>query len=298
MKKILIMALSLFNLISVYSQNNVEELNLSFEKIEQRDSIWHKPISWSVLKPSVRGEIVADSYEGNWAVKIWTWYTYISGKFYIGNNGQGISFSFRPLSLNGYYKYLWGDNRGNKDFAEVYLYLTKYDKINRKTDIIGQGYQLLDSATNFTLFKMPIIYNKLVDPDTLAIQFYSHKKITTYNSSGVPLSGWCNSGINNCLYLTIDALSFDFATPTEDIKNLKSPITIHPNPTSNSIQIDWGENSVSDIVLKNTLGRIIQKKAVNTERVNLDLSSLPIGLYFIEFNQNGKHLATRKVVKQ
>ena len=298
MKKLLIIALSLFNLVSLYSQNNVEDLNLNFEKIEVRDSIWHMPVNWSILNPQFGGEIVPNSYKGNWAVKIWTWYSYIAGNFFIGNDlTKGISFSDKPIYLNGYYKYIWGNNRGNKDSAEITLYLTKYDRISHKIDTIGKGYTLLDSATNFTLFKIPITYKSSNIPDTLLIDFLSHKKLNFLDSNGIPLSGRCG-GTGNCLYLTVDALSFDFATPTEEIKNLKSPITIHPNPTSNSIQIDWGENSVSDIIIKDTLGRIIQKKAVNTEGVNLDLSNLPIGLYFIEFNQNGKHLATRKVVKQ
>ena len=297
MKKLLIMALSLFNLISLYSQINVEDLNLSFEKIEVRDSNLHKPVNWSNLNPLYGGEIVSDSYNGNWAVKVWTWYTYLTGKFFIGKDEHGIPFSLRPLSLNGYYKYLWGDNRGNKDSAEAYLFLTKYDKLNHKTDTIGRGYKLLDSTSNFTLFEMPIKYYTFNIPDTLIILFFSKKRITFLDSNGISLSGRCGS-TGNCLYLTIDALSFDFATPTNDITTLQSPINIYPNPTTNDVHINWGKNAISDIKLKDTLGRVMQKKATNTEGVTLDLSELPLGLYFIELEQNGKHIATRKVVKQ
>ena len=286
MKKAIIICLFLKITVSHAQQS---DLNLSFEKLDTNGRLigWNSTIEF----------IVDDAYDGNRAFKIFTYYVNLPSTLRLGSVRRpitsarsykgGVPFTKKPIKLKGYYKYEYGNNCGGKDSAEVNIYLRRFNTLSNESDTIGSGKLYLGPSPIYKLFEVPVIYNSQIDPDSLSIEFVSEHFDTTVK---------CNTSNNR--FFTIDALSFDFATPTEDIKNLKSPITINPNPTSNSIQIDWGENSVSDIVLKDTLGRIIQKKAVNTEGVNLDLSSLPIGLYFIEFNQNGKHLATRKVVKQ
>lgn len=279
-------------------------LNLSFERLDTVMSLsnWsHSTFGYQLTKDAVHGQN---------AVQISHWYNYRYGILALGNKDvnrfgsidnfieSGVPFKKKPSLLKGFYKYSLNKNGNTLDSGEVILALKKIDPITQKRKIIGYGYLRLGAINNFTTFQMPINYLSNELPDSLALAFYSSYNGIYNGNNYVSTSNntFCEEAY--CLFLTLDNLSFDYTTPTDDIDSLKSPIKIHPNPTSNSIQIGWGENSVSDIIIKDTLGRIIQKKRVNTEGVNLDLSSLPMGLYFIEFNQNGKHLATRKVVKQ
>jgi hypothetical protein len=263
------------------------DLNLSFEKLDTNGMV----IGWQSI--CLRKPPIFDSYEGKYAYRMSTFYVNRVDCFILGSlerEGKeplGVPFKEKLKKLKGYYKYEYGNNCNLKDSAEVYVYMKRYNVQLKKTDTIGRGKLYLGPSPNYKLFEVPVLYNSLNDPDTLAIEFYS----TDFDRSVI-----CTIGENR--FFTIDALQLEYVTPTEDINSLKYPINIHPNPTINEVQIDWRGNDFDNIVLRDLLGRTIQKKVVNTEGVSLDLSALPKGLYFIEFNQNGKHIATKKVVKQ
>jgi hypothetical protein len=158
-------------------------------------------------------------------------------------------------------------------------------------DTIAQGSLKLLPAAVYTPFEMTIQYKINTEPDTILIDFFS-----SLNYTG-SIDTSCTPSPEN-KFFTIDALSLVYSPSTKDKEVLLSPIRIHPNPTLNTIHTDWGNNTVSDIIIKDILGITVHKKAVNTEGVSLDLSALPKGIYFVEFNYKGKHLATRKVVKE
>ena len=143
-------------------------------------------------------------------------------------------------------------------------------------------------AAIYTLFEVPVTYNSQNEPDTLYLEFFTQKFDLTVS---------CLKPTNR--FLTIDNLSLEYLTPTTDIEeNLQ--LSVVPNPTNSFIQVKWHNSNtmVDAILLKDALGRTLQqKKTVNTEGVEFDLSDLPTGVYFVELNQNGQHLATRKVVK-
>jgi Secretion system C-terminal sorting domain/Putative carbohydrate metabolism domain len=282
-KKIIIIWLLLKVTIS-YNQ----DLNLSFENIDSSGFL----VGWIRLAE----RITDDAYEGRKAVKVFTHYSNLRGILSIGNlydpikgrsTQAGVSFTKKPIKLKGYYKYEYGQNCGGKDSGDIHIYLKKYNNQSKRTDTIGIGKIVLGPSAVYKLFEVPISYRSAETPDSLLIDIISDQFYSKV---------FCEFPTNR--FLTVDALSFDFATPTEEHNLLKSPITIHPNPTSNNVSITWGENAVSDVLLKDILGQTLQKKAINTEGVELDLSTLPTGVYFVEFKQNGQHLATRKVVKQ
>ena len=292
MKKTLFQYLLIFSSASIHAQT---DLNLSFEKILINDSINQQPVNWAKLKTYASGEIVSDSYDGKWAVKIWTWYTYLQGVFHLGNTPKGIAFSQKPLLFKGFYKYELGDNLRYKDSAEVFVFLKKYNQTVGKTDTIAIGYKTLGPIADYTQFNVPIKYNQEVSPDSIAIIFVS-SKMQPRASDGSPTSSFCGSS-GSCTYLTIDNLSFEYTTPTTP--DLKSPIKIYPNPTHSTLQLAWGENNVNQVIIKDTMGRILHRKAANTEGVTLDTSTWAAGIYFIEFINNSKEVLTvQKVIKQ
>ena len=282
MKKAIIICLLLRLTVSHAQQ---PDLNLSFEKLDTNGMA----IGWQA---DLNNPPVLDAYDGKYAIEIYTYYVNKPGHLKLGKNERkeprGIPFAEKPKKLKGYYKYEYGDNCNGKDSAEVYIYLKKFNTLSKRTDTIGGGKLYLGPTSIYKLFEVPVIYNSQIDPDSLYIQFSSQRFDKTL-ICGVPENR----------YFTIDNLSLEYSTPTLEIKDALN-VQIAPNPTNSHIKITWQNAAtiVDAILLKDSLGRVVQKKAVNTEGVNLDLSNMPIGLYFIEFNQNGKHLATRKVVKQ
>ena len=284
LKKIIITYLFLSTVL-IHAQSL--DLNLSFEKLDTNGKTvagWQNHFD--------RPRPISDAYEGNNAIRINVWYIgspgYLKLGGYNGRETRGVPFTEKVKKLKGYYKYELGDNCGGKDSAEVYMFLKRFNNQTNQPDTIGRGQLYLGPTAIYTLFEVPVTYNSLNDPDTLYLEFFTQKFDLTVN---------CLVPENR--FLTIDNLSFEYLTPTTDIEeNLQ--LSVVPNPTNSFIQVKWHNTNtlVDAILLKDALGRTLQqKKTVNTEGVEFDLSNLPTGLYFIELNQNGKHLATRKVVK-
>ena len=278
MKKLLLV------LLVIISQNvsSQPDLNLGFEQLDSNGRIQ----GWYTIQSLTRP--VRNAYEGNHAAYIYTFYVNLTDELRLGLNGKGVPFTKRVNKLKGYYKYEYGDNCGYNDSCEAYIFLTKFNMQSRITDTIGKGKLFLGTTAMYKAFEVPVVYKNLDTPDTLEVVFISD----VFDKRGLACS------VPNNRFFTIDALNLDFATATNDSESLKSSMTLHPNPTSNTIHIDWGKNGVTDIVLKTSLGRILQKKAVFTEGVDIDLSGLPVVLYFVELTQNGQHLTTRKIIKQ
>ncbi|MDX1905166.1 MAG: T9SS type A sorting domain-containing protein, partial [Thermonemataceae bacterium] len=75
---------------------------------------------------------------------------------------------------------------------------------------------------------------------------------------------------------------------------------IFPNPTEDKLQINLPQElkGKQQIHLKDVLGRIVLVKNMdNQEKIALDITFLPKGLYILEV-QNSSHKAIRKVVKR
>ncbi len=286
LKKIIITYLFLSTVL-VHAQSL--DLNLSFEKLDTNGKTvagWQNHFD--------RPHPISDAYEGNNAITINVWYVgspgYLKLGGYNGRETNGVPFTEKVKKLKGYYKYEYGENCGNIDSGEVYIFLKRYNQQTQMTDTVGSGKLYLGQSSVYKLFEVPLIYKSQNQPDSLSIEFYSR-------GYGGNKKEPCFIPTNR--FLTIDNLSLEYLTPTTDIEeNLQ--LSVVPNPTNSFIQVKWHNTNtlVDAILLKDALGRTLQqKKTVNTEGVEFDLSNLPTGLYFIELNQNGKHLATRKVVK-
>ena len=75
-------------------------------------------------------------------------------------------------------------------------------------------------------------------------------------------------------------------------------IIIYPNPAHNNIYIQLpGNNGKNEIQLINTLGQVITNIKPDADIVNLDMSVLPTGSYFIKVSGSGQTIV-RKVLKE
>jgi hypothetical protein len=289
-KSVMLSIIGLFATQHIYAQTNTESFNFGFEQLDSNST--SRFLNWDTNCGG--GWITDDAYEGKQAARIATWYVNLKGCLSLGKrNGikgtNGLPFTGRPTNLRLHYKYEYGDNCGFKDSCEISVYLRKQNFITNQNDTIGKGKIILGPKSVYTPIVIPINYANNLIPDTLSISFISD----VFDKPGYA----CRVGTNR--FLTVDNLSLDLPVPISEVKDALN-ITIFPNPTNNLVEISWQNTltPINTILLKDKFGRVIQKKSINTEGVLLDLSSLPKGVYFIEFNQNGKHIATKKVVKQ
>lgn len=126
--------------------------------------------------------------------------------------------------------------------------------------------------------------------DYIDITGYAGKDVIitfeTYNKSG------------NNLYLD-NIWVYEGEEPVSIEEVNTDPITIFPNPTSNTITIDIGENNVNNgtIEVFNLLGKIMLFKNVNTRLNTIDLSNYSNGIYIVKFtNESGNTI--QKIIKQ
>ena len=117
--------------------------------------------------------------------------------------------------------------------------------------------------------------------------------INDVNSDNFPdvLSG--NYACGAAFYKGIDL------TSVSELTNKTSKITAYPNPSSNQIKIDLGNNATqnANIKLVSLLGKVLIQKNVTTNSVYLNLSGFSNGIYLVHFT-NELGLQTLKIVKK
>lgn len=72
---------------------------------------------------------------------------------------------------------------------------------------------------------------------------------------------------------------------------------VYPNPTNGNFTVDLGEtNTVSNIIVTNSIGVIIYKKGSNNKTL-IDISNFPKGIYIVKI-YSGKNVFIEKMVYQ
>ncbi|GHC42604.1 T9SS type A sorting domain-containing protein [Ulvibacter litoralis] len=74
-------------------------------------------------------------------------------------------------------------------------------------------------------------------------------------------------------------------------------ITIYPNPTKNTLQINTQDQTIDQINIYSITGSRLLQWEVDTISPNVDVSSLATGVYYIQF-YSGKNVALKKFVKE
>ena len=90
--------------------------------------------------------------------------------------------------------------------------------------------------------------------------------------------------------------STEFITPTLK-PTAKMPLQVLPNPTRNTATVFFEGSSRTKIQLLNTLGNVLQQHEVSGSSLTLDVSALPLGVYFIRAT-SGAAMGAAKLVKE
>ena len=88
-----------------------------------------------------------------------------------------------------------------------------------------------------------------------------------------------------------------------DVTSVEAPafdakLEVFPNPASNFIQLSTSETDKSfQYVLLSESGRVIEKSFTSGQNTQIDLSSLPAGVYFLNVNRDNTTVKTFQIIK-
>ncbi|MBN2892672.1 MAG: T9SS type A sorting domain-containing protein [Bacteroidales bacterium] len=89
-------------------------------------------------------------------------------------------------------------------------------------------------------------------------------------------------------------VEFQVIESIEDLTN--NGILIYPNPTSGKFSILSPNSSIEEITITNLTGKTIYFSKINSNKLNIDISEQPIGIYFIVIKQN-EEMLFEKILK-
>jgi len=135
-----------------------------------------------------------------------------------------------------------------------------------------------------------------------------------YSGPGVE-NGWfypslAGTGTHTITYTYTDPNSCDnFATETilvdpctgVNVSDVEPAITIYPNPTKGIITLDFNLNTdKTEVLVLNMLNKVVYSdlfETISAGKVNIDLSNLPGGIYFIKLKTDKKEVTQKVILK-
>ncbi|MGB0887412.1 MAG: T9SS type A sorting domain-containing protein [Vicingaceae bacterium] len=211
---------------------------------------------------------------------------------------------------NGYFSYY--KNTGTAALPTFTLITDSLGDVNTKkhNEFIGNScpniydengvYTMLSGSFNGNIYRFSNIDGNLngtfsIDSNYLNIWEGINSKVTIndVNSDNFPDLVIGNYAGGAAFYKGIDL------TSVSELTNKTSKITAYPNPSSNQIKIDLGNNATqnANIKLVSLLGKVLIQKNVTTNSVYLNLSGFSNGIYLVHFT-NELGLQTLKIVKK
>ena len=119
-------------------------------------------------------------------------------------------------------------------------------------------------------------------------------------NEGFEFVSWNDENTDNPRQITVTAdatyiASFIPATGIEE--NASHEIAIFPNPASDILNITSSE-TISEIEIVNTLGQVVKRIEVNSDKAVCDVEELKAGVYVVRIHTEGAVVSQRKFIKE
>lgn len=105
------------------------------------------------------------------------------------------------------------------------------------------------------------------------------------------------TGKATCIILNDDTTNSAALTTIDAMVSRTATITITPNPVQNILSIK-GLGSATTLTIIDAAGAIKSKATAANDTYNWNIQQLSAGIYFLVIEENGKHIATSKFIKQ
>ncbi len=228
---------------------------------------------------------------------------------YTNNIGAHPYATTNPDSTSEYYGYMnaiWKDNKSLRADSSGYLKgvsapvtryafpgnpqnnlgWTEFTKNNLKGDrkiVIGNGsFTMLPGSSH------ELEYSILTTFDSTA---NGHKNVTKMLAQNAVLKSFYDL-VNKPLCSTPIPVSLT------ELSQQAVPIQLWPNPANDYVYLSSATPLIGKlVVIRNSMGQIVNEDKMKTERTKIDISSLAPGLYFVEISGSGVQGRT-KLIKQ
>ena len=201
------------------------------------------------------------------------------------------------------YPFSYGSNLVDSLYAtSFYMGINHYRIGTRTTVADGYGTLILPSGRYNNLLRVKVIQNYSDSSSTNVVHVYG----VTYS--------WYD-GVNKTPALTISTFSNTVGGSTTSIKmvnvssavdgvadnkNIQESIVLYPNPANNKVSITLPETwaTIENIIsVYNTRGLLMLLKHARDKSIELDISTLPVGIYIINITGNANILVS-KLIKE
>lgn len=288
MKKIFSLYLALLSSFSILGAQNVQNGGFEQQTITTLDTV---PTGWAV--DPIGFQFTTDAHSGNYAMQLWNWYYYAEGWAVYGDASSGFDLGGHPISfvpdkLNGWYKYIYGDNGGAADSAVCEVIVFSRQNFTGARDTLVFERFMLGPSAEYAPFEVPLTnHNPGILPDTLCIRFFSS------------INGFCNSqGNGNCLYLNIDDVEVSSATGFSQSLDEERAIQLYPNPSNVGFQLKASANQFPlNLAVHDLQGRLVLEETVYSSQSRLGQALRP-GIYLISILDAAGNRNTRKLEVQ
>lgn len=185
----------------------------------------------------------------------------------------GRQYTAMPDSFSAWYQYapVGGDS------AKFEVVLTHYDALGQISDTVAHGSAVIYSATTgWTNVKFPLIWDMAMAPDTAIIICATSAGYDMENLFG------CVGEIGSQL-LVDDIMLWSGHIGIEENQYAHPNVSVFPNPAMDYTTISVTEMDASSLtmMLYDMTGRLILSKPMNGNNMQVDLSTLPYGVYSI-----------------
>lgn len=106
-----------------------------------------------------------------------------------------------------------------------------------------------------------------------------------YHSSSITLA----EGFHHAYY--------DLVVDTKEVFPEQWDIQVYPNPTAERIHVNLPDETFTHLQLFNHLGQLVYKKETNSTSVDIDMSNLPSGAFWLTLNDANGRQASLQVQK-
>ncbi len=89
-------------------------------------------------------------------------------------------------------------------------------------------------------------------------------------------------------------------TAVSNVNGTDNDVKLYPNPASDEVNLVFSQNpDIKTVAIYNVIGKMMSVYKVNGTSANLNISSIPSGIYFVRMaNSHGDVVVTRKFTKQ
>ena len=189
----------------------------------------------------------------------------------------GIPLTDHVINLTGYYKYAGAEG----DSAEIFAMSFSHPE-GEDVDTVAVGNGFLHDAADWTMFTIPIYKLNSTPPDSFNIIILS---------SGEELHPGSK--------LYVDDVSVETITGVIDLFGETEQVKVYPNPVSDYVKFEVPEaNSEMELLVFDNTGRLLKKAAFNSKTIELNLTSMPDGLYTYKISNTNALIGSGSFIRK